>query len=444
MLKTKLFLLRIKTILADRVRYSSAAQYFAGCVSCACAIFSTNVAARIEYLAKAYRILLPIAPNSKITTAIEAKLIRLNSAQDGNDNLWLANKTSWGRYPVREKDCSPWVSHALVIKSPVSKEEKGVLVVWIEYNLIALMRSPRFREILSDYEIIFSTSWSPPDFPLLWAMALIPEADFWLISSNPLDAKWLSRVPNPLRVLPFFASHWIDSERYISNPQPHREYDLLMVSNWAPFKRHWVLFNALRSLPSSWRIAFVGQPEGCHTVEGAKRLAESFGVTQKIDWFNRIETSRVLELQASAHASLILSLREGSCLVLAECLFANTPIGLLRNAHVGSKAFICSETGMLLDEENLAKDLATLVEKSRSGAFQPREWALKHLPASRSSKELNGIMAEHSRTNGKPWTIDITPFCLRSARPEVLFEADLPNSTKARQVFASMYELRIG
>ena len=70
------------------------------------------------------------------------------------------------------------------------------------------------------------------------------------------------------------------------------------------------------------------------------------------------------EYQCNARTSIILSKREGSCVATAECLFANTPMGLLRDAHVGSKAYINERTGVLFSERTLARDLSAFLEAS--------------------------------------------------------------------------------
>ncbi len=60
-----------------------------------------------------------------------------------------------------------------------------------------------------------------------------------------------------------------------------------------------------------------------------------------------------------ARASVILSRREGSCVVVAESLFADTPAALLENAEVGSRAFINASTGRLLrDQQPLGPAIA--------------------------------------------------------------------------------------
>ena len=193
-----------------------------------------------------------------------------------------------------------------------------------------------------------------------------------------------------------------------------------MIANWAPFKRHWLLFRALRHLPEETRVALVGQPEGNHTVDSARRLAEAYGVADRIEWFNRLDPSEVRRVQATSHCGLILSRREGSCLAVVESFLADVPVGMVKDAHVGSLDFINDATGAVLDERTMARDLAALLARAKSDAYSPRAWTLANAEASRTSVMLEDYLREEAAAAGEPWTRGIRGFCLRRARPDYL------------------------
>jgi glycosyltransferase involved in cell wall biosynthesis len=408
------FRLRARAIAGDRVRYSDVAQRLAGLCRLGLAIARGGDSAQgLANLASAHRTLLPVGWSGLTRRRMEAAAPGV-----GRPNRWRGEKIGWSHYPANWDGDRPMLSHSLIVKPPVSDSEKGVLVVWVEYNLAALLHAPDLPGILKKYRVVFSTSWSPPDFSLIWALAGEPGADLHIIASNPADECWLTEIPAPLRVLPFFASHWILGDDALK-PKPPRErtYDFCVVANWAPFKRHWSLFRALRALPDTLRIALIGQPEGAHTVETAQSLAAAFGVKQRIDWFNRLAPDKVREIQADSRCGLMLSLREGSCLAVVESLLADSPTGVLRHAHIGSREFINDQTGLLLDEAHLARDLAELLRCTEAGDYRPREWAMTHAEARLSSEKLDKILADQAAERGEPWTLGILPFCLRAARP---------------------------
>jgi glycosyltransferase involved in cell wall biosynthesis len=430
--------LRQGAILRDRIRYSAAAQIASGMWLLLKSVFPGDPSRRLAALASAHRTFL--APGWERLT--RTRMIRVAPSPAVVPNPWRAGRIGWTAYPVRTVEGKTALSHGLIVKPPVSEREKGVLVVWVEYNLAALLSSACLAEILRSYRIVFSTSWSPPDFSLIWALSGEPGAEFCIIPSNPKDEKWINAIARPLTILPFFASHWIaDDPNARLVPHAERTYDLCVVANWAPFKRHWLLFRALRSLPADLKIALIGQPESDFTLEHVQQLAEAFRVVQPIEWFNRLPAEEVRRIQADSRVGLMLSKREGSCLAVAESLLADAPAGVLRDAHIGSREFINEETGMLLREDRLAQDLATLLEGAAAGRFRPREWALREIEAGVSSSRLDTILRDLALSKGEEWTQGIKGFCLRSAVPSFLEARDAVEAESWHRAFEADYDL---
>ncbi len=406
---------RWRSNLADRIRYSHKLQAIQGWRRFLSGRWRPGDPKALALIADAHRIWLPVGLES-IT------LPHLRKAHETPGNPWFDRQIGWSRYRKQEADGLPAISHGLVIKPKLSEREKGVLVIWVEYNLVALMRSPRLREILRDYRIVFSTSWSPPDLALIWSLACFPEAELYVIGSNAKDPGWLQQIPSRLKVLPFYASHWISGDDY-GDPSllaAEKRFDFSMIANWAPFKRHWLLFSALREMPADIRVGLVGQPEGSHTVDTSRALAAAYGVADRIEWFNRLDPPDVRKVQAASRCGLILSLREGSCLAVIESMLADVPVGMVKAAHVGSLDFINDATGLVLDERTMARDLGRLLERARSGACAPRAWALANAEAGLSSRRLGEILEAEATAAGELWTRGTEAFCLRRARPDYL------------------------
>ncbi len=429
--------LRWRSIVADRVRYSCRIQSLLGWRRYLEGRLRGGGPRSLALVADAHRIWLPVGAEHRTVPW-------LRQAHEAPGNPWFDHEIGWSRYRRQEADGIPAISHGLIIKPRVSDREKGVLVIWVEYNLVSLMRSPRLKEIVRDYRIVFSTSWSPPDLALVWALAKFPGAELYVISSNGKDPGWLQQIPSSLKVLPFYASHWISGDDYAGAvlPAGEKRYDFSMVANWAPFKRHWLLFRALRELPRETRVALVGQPEGKHTVNTSRALAEAHGVADRIEWFNRLDPPQVRQVQAASRCGLILSRREGSCLAVVESLLADVPVGMVKAAHVGSLDFINDATGAVLDEKKMAWDLASLLERARSGAFAPRAWAIANAEAGRSSRDLERWMKKESEASGEVWTRGLEAFCLRRARPDYLVKASWEEGRAWHREFEEAHGLR--
>lgn len=432
-------MVRAHAVLRDRIRYSKTAQAVAGLAWLAKYLSCPGSPHGLAALAAAHRTFLPLGWSG----LTRRKMSLVAPGREGAPNRWRDEKIGWSSYRIKTSGKMPAMSHGLVVKPPVSPNEKGVLVVWVEYNLAALVSSSSLPRILGEYRVVYSTSWSPPDFSLTWALSGENGGESYMIPSNPLDASWIEAIPQPVKVLPFYASHWIaDTPDFSPIPMDRRSFDLCLVANWAPFKRHWLLFRALRRLPDELRICLIGQPEGNHTVETAKGVAKAFGVRQEITWRNRLPADEVRKVQADSRAALMLSKREGSCLAIAESLMADSPVGVMADAHIGSKDFINDSTGVLLNEGSLSEDIARLLIWAREGRFSARRWASEHIEASVSLGRMNEILRQDALGRGENWTRDIKPFCLRSAVPVFTSMDDAVEARSWHSAFESNHGIR--
>jgi len=102
-------------------------------------------------------------------------------------------------------------------------------------------------------------------------------------------------------------------------------------------------------------------------------------------------------------------------------MFADTPVVMMRDAHVGPRAYINRRTGEISRRGKLHHTLSEMLE--RSSAYMPRAWACENISAQRTSTRLNAILRDYSSRAGKPWTRDIAPLCWRYV-PSYLHAAD--------------------
>src|SRR5207253_1995417 len=81
--------------------------------------------------------------------------------------------------------------------------------------------------------------------------------------------------------------------------------DLRMLAHFDPVKRHWLLFDALRKLPASFRVLLVGVPLGGRTEKDLLDEARTFGVQDRFELLLRPSRDEVLAALARSRASLI-------------------------------------------------------------------------------------------------------------------------------------------
>jgi hypothetical protein len=96
---------------------------------------------------------------------------------------------------------------------------------------------------------------------------------------------------------------------------------------------------------------------------------------------------------------------------VTESLFAGSPVAMMRNAHVGSKAYINDQTGILMTESHIHTQLNAFLEASAS--YRPAEWARAHITCHHTSTKLNVALRDYAAQAGHPWTQDIAALCWR-------------------------------
>jgi glycosyltransferase involved in cell wall biosynthesis len=350
-------------------------------------------------------------------------------------SIWREQKVGWepyladmARFPANE------ISASILLKAPQENGEKGVLYSSFEYNWLKLAQHPKAKEFFARYTLVGASSWSPGNFGVMASMAGLSDSPVFLGVSNASDLdgyRMLSPVIDPVMQL---ASDWIHPGYYRPKPRQERSIDILMVANWLPFKRHWLLFEALRSLPSHLRVVLIGIAAPGRTEQVLRAEAEAFGVTQKIEFHTNLSIDEVTGFQCDAKLAVVMSHREGSCVVVAESLFADTPVILMEDAVIGSKAYINPQTGALANRSNFPQQIERLL--ATNPALAPRDWAIKHISCLISSARLNEILRNRSQQEGRPWTTDIAPLCWRHM-PRHVDPAEGERLEQARLLLAS-------
>ena len=90
-------------------------------------------------------------------------------------------------------------------------------------------------------------------------------------------------------------------------------------------------------------------------------------------------------------------------------MFADTPVALLRDAHIGSRAYINEQTGILVDHKYIASQLMDLL--NRDVPLAPRQWADENISCQASLARWNSFLRLEAKSLGLPWARDLVPFC---------------------------------
>ncbi|MDB6138319.1 MAG: hypothetical protein JWO94_1391 [Verrucomicrobiaceae bacterium] len=338
----------------------------------------------------------------------------------------------------------PCLSRTTLAKAPGPGGEKGLLLSTFEYNWLLMVDEPEtFRALCKDFNIVFSTSWSSTDYYLLaQALLIAPGTTFWVQPCNLDERAKIEQFHPRLKALTTMPCDWLNPAFFPQKPFAERDIDLLMVSNWAPFKRHWALFNALRDLPASLRVVCVGQPDTGRTLEDIRALQRVMGAPQQIQFLERLPIEEVSALQCRARVGLILSLWEGCCVAAAESLMAGAPLAMGHDAHVGPLAYIDESTGTRLSRVPKAAEIALALEQAPHR--QPRAFAERRLSYLVSSAILNTTLKAHETLAGHAWTLDLAPICWRP-HPKIANASDhqrlVPAAAELARRFSRIFPL---
>lgn len=322
---------------------------------------------------------------------------------ESNIELWSDVVRALPRYRDMVID-DPKLTRSIILKAPGEGGEKGVLLLYFEYNWVRLVLGipdADFEEFENRFDLILSTSWSPTDYAALALCLAKTKGPMFLQSCNYSEAGKLAGFHPRVVVLDSLPCDWINSALYTVKSHD-RPIDFLMVANWGKFKRHFEFFIALRTLPESLRVVLVGQKEGGRDSDFIRDLAKRLNVPQKLEIHESISIEKVAELQEAAKVSLIFSRREGCCVAAVESLFAGCALGLRADAHVGPLQYINERTGMQLRPGNLAEDLLRLLEVSAT--VDPAAWAREHISCFITHEKLNQKLGDSVRERGLPWT----------------------------------------
>lgn len=335
----------------------------------------------------------------------------------------------------------PRIYKAAVLKPHVSAREKGVLFISFEGQWIKLLKPANFQELAARYTVVVAPSYSPPHVLINYAFpAIFPGPVFTLIS-NPKDLDVFPRMSPNLVTVPLYASSWVNPDLFQPLPRQDRTIDLLMVANFAKFKRHQAFFSALRSMPRDLRILLIGQDQDGRTAETIRETARWYGVEDRFTLLSHQPYREVTKYFCQARTSVVLSKREGSCVAIAESMFADAPAALLREAGIGSRVFINEQTGCFLDGAHLARDLTEFIRGA--DRYAPRAWATANISCFHSTRTLNAVLRQKALELGQDWTQDIAPMQW-SPDPMLVHPEDRARLAGERGEILARYGLEIG
>jgi glycosyltransferase involved in cell wall biosynthesis len=385
-------------------------------------------------------LLLPLALGTRHRAlAALDRFLRFNSRSPLAHRVYRRAVASARGMAVSEEPTT--LTRSIILKTPDERtRERGLLLTSFEWELGKIARAARLREITASYDIAFLPTWHPFYSLPLYQYAARAERPLLLMPSSRSDYELCRRRHADLAALPFQASSWVNADLY--QPAPQKDIDIIMVANFSRYKRHWHLFRALRDLPRGLRVVIVGVPLEGRTSATLRAEASVFGTSDRFEIREAPPNDVLSNLLSRARVALALSAKEGSYIAVAEALFSGTPVGLYRDAVIGSKDYVNDRTGMLFDPDRpLARQIEQFLE--RAASYSAADWARANISSKLNCQRLNDLLRSMARHRGEPWSRDIAPFYCRHFDFHYAHAGDEGAFAPAYAQFCADYKLTI-
>jgi len=314
---------------------------------------------------------------------------------------------------VSEKMIDVLRKRGLVLKAPRflgdKVIEKGALLLKFTEQFLIFRKCVDVASVLQQYFLILEPSWSGHSNLNILYFTRFSEQPIVVMAADKRDYQFLKKLGSNLIPVSFGSGAWVNPSvfRPIGNRQ--KRFDAVMVARWATYKRHHVLFGALKKLGDpNFKVALVAIPWPSNR-DDIESLLDFYGVSNNVHIFEALTHEKVNEVLNASKVNLVLSLQEGDNRSLSEGFFAGTPgVALWNNTGIPKDRFN-AQTGKLVDEKDLASEL--LYFQKHWSEFQPRRWALDNITPEITTSKLNELLKDLAEKRGEEWTTDIVCKC---------------------------------
>lgn len=325
----------------------------------------------------------------------------------------------------------------IVLKAP-AENEKGVLV--LEYSQKFDLFNALFdlNRVMTDYYVVLEPCWAGYCDPsILMFISTLNEVVVQCPEKSDFD--FIAGLKSNLIPIGLGSSDWIDSELFApKQARAAKEYDLVMVANWAKHKNHRKLFKALQDVkhrPIS--LLLIGVDWGGRTDKDIVSEMNEYALSHvTLEIKKNIPAREVADCLEKSKAFLLLSEKEGSNRAIVEALFSDVPAILYENFIGGARGKINEQTGVLSSFEDLHEKIDYMLENYRR--FTPRAWALAQTGSNNATRKLNGLLRSIAESKGEPWTVDIVE---KVNNPNFSYKVSgsLPQDRQARAIAKSYF-----
>jgi hypothetical protein len=326
------------------------------------------------------------------TNILKASLFKQGSQKTGAEILKIISENVDAKIvnDLRQSimDGSPGVFHRrLLILSPPKEDQKGVIIIKFTNYFKYFLSVFDMNKLSKDYILVVEPSFSGYfDEDIL--CLLTANTQIIIQSPEPVDYSFIDSLSLNLWPVDVGANCWVDQRIFFPIEEYEKEFDIIMVSIWADFKRHYHLFESLsKSLNDDIKIALVGKPWP-KSLEDIKDEARYYKVIDKITFFENISQEELNDILNKSKTYLLLSKKEGTNKSIIEAMNSDVPVFILEGFNYGYKyPFINPKTGGFIKKDGLVEFINRHGEYRKS-QFKPSEWIRANITPFISTKKI--------------------------------------------------------
>jgi glycosyltransferase involved in cell wall biosynthesis len=294
----------------------------------------------------------------------------------------------------------------LIVLKSSSPDEKGIILLKYARTFEAVIALFHLPKLLDRYLFVLEPCWAGYcDTSIL--MFIAPGHPVIVQCFTEEDYRFIASIGAPLVPIRLGPADWVDADLFSNVQSEDKAYDLVMVANWEPHKRHAQLFRALSKINHrKIRVLLVGFQLGGRTADDIKREAEVIrNPLIKIDILENLPAQEVARHLGQCKVFVFLSRKEGDNKALVEAMFVGVPAIVFDKTIGGARARINPATGMLASDEELSDKIVYMLDHYEE--FSPRTWAFQHTGSSVATQVLNDLIHRTVIESGGRFTQNI-------------------------------------
>ncbi|HEY7497060.1 MAG TPA: glycosyltransferase [Vicinamibacterales bacterium] len=290
----------------------------------------------------------------------------------------------------------------LIVLKRATAEEKGVILLKYVRTFNAVASMFDLPRLMKRYTFVLEPCWAGYCDPSL-LMYIAPGNPVLVQCFTEEDYRFVAETGGPLVPIRLGPADWVDADLFKPAAEK-KSYDLVMVANWAPHKRHAQLFRALHEIRDRQvRVLLIGFAWANRTAADVRREAERFGPPgMHLDIIENLPPTEVAAHVSQSKVFVFLSRKEGDNKALVEAMFAGVPAIVYDKTIGGARSRINASTGVLASDAELPAKIVDMID--HYDRFTPREWVLEHTGSANATRILNDALARAVTSAGGRYT----------------------------------------